>query len=464
VKPVIYWLAILSAVVCLAGPMHAAPVWTDMIEGAAIPSPWSFYSNETGNTVESVIIDVPTLNRANVLTDRTPDPAYGKAQITRPNWTDGPQGVTVHCRFMVLSGSEDGAIAIQVPEGRTGGDANGLVKWAWFSDNGGQMVLVKPNQPSVSFSAPADTWVEIWETISNGQWKLWVKNGASWGTPLQGSLQSGQGVPYFGSGSFEAVDSVMKLDFARLYIKGAYQPTDPNRPVMPAYTSRIGEAKVSYPLGYPVDLTDKVVTNSWTEMGDISYNVLYVQELNSDRSAGVKVKREIQSEEEQIAVGSRVRVRGYQDLSEGEVFVVGDAVTVTTPAPQSPRLPTPLFLTNKLVSTGSHGLQPAYTTGAFGTNNTGLRIRICGTVTQTGYDSYLDQPIAYVEDATVVANDSERWTDGAYAGIKVIGVSNVDVGDRVSIAGNASVQISRVDNKSFIPCVVCRRDADVKKY
>ena len=471
-RKVVAVLTIVVAIACLCGPAQPAPVWTDVIEGGAVADPWSFFSQRTGNTVDTIIIDAGTLNRALVLTDYSDDGTFGKAQIQRPNWRDGPNGVTLHCRFMVVSGSEDGAIGIQIPEGQTGGDTNGLIKWAWYSANGGEMRLAKPDQPGTNFPALADTWVEIWQTISGGGWKLWVKSGGSWTVlpQLQGTLAlTKAGIPYIGSGNFPAWNAQMEVDFARIHIVGAYGPNDPDRPVLPDATSNIGTAKVTHPLGFPESFPNKMVTSSWTQDVDARFcNVLYIQD--DSRAAGVRVQREIQNVSEKVAVGARVDVKGFFDRTNQEVKVMVDELTIATAAPVPPVLPGPLWVLGKNVSAGSLGLQTAYSPTSVGLNNAGLRVRTYGVVTATGKtDPVTGFVMSYIDDGTGMINDSYYWylfddPSGPFPGIKVYNATGLNVGDKVAVSGSAGVEQYILDPSVYYPVIYCATPSDVSKY
>lgn len=454
-------LTVIVALICLCGLVYAA-TWSYMLEGAVIPGPYYFQTQTTESYVNTSIIDTATMNRAISIVDES---TSVKAQIVRPNYHSENSGVTVHMRFQVGANSTSNAVGIQIPDNyMIGSETRGHVKWSWSNN---QMTVSKGTPDGVgSFSVPADTWVEIWITLVDNQFKLWVKNGSTWTLTNQGTLRTGGVAAYIGSGD-NAGKGSMLVDFFRFCNFGAFEPTDPNVPTLPLPTNSIGESKAWYPIGYPVDLQGKVVTNSWVEIGPVIYNIVYIQESN--RSAGLRVRREVQSYEDKLVLGSTVNLRGYCDIADKEVFAVADDLSATPPAPES-SLPDPVLIAGKNIGIGVLGLQEAYTdTLSSGLNNVGLRVRISGYVTASGaIDLEKNMFISYVDDrVTNIPNDSLYWylptTGVPYPGFKVYTTDALTEGNYVAVSGNVGIEKNIIDNSIFYPVIYSAQPSDVNE-
>lgn|GEM_PF-2828546 len=450
-------LVILAVIVALACACTAAiaATWDDMMEGALAPPPM----NTIGAT--DTVIQTP-YNRVLRLI------GGADSRVQRANYSESlGSGVTAYVRFRVVSSTQEGW-GIQIADVRNWS----LVTWTWRPDNGGELYLRKSvadsGQPT-TLSMPAGTWVELWFTMKNWRWTLYKKSGGTWTLYSKGGVDNPakQGLSYFGG----TCNGTMEVDFFRM-AHGAYAPTDPNAPTLPAATNLIGKAKADYVTGYPVSFANKVVTNSWVEMGGADiFNWYYIQE--DDRSAGIKVRRTIDNWFDQAEVGSRVNiVNGFLNVAQKEAFVVVDEQTTASAAPQPPVLPRPLGIFSNFAKMGKAGgrdfpvQEPIWATSK-GLNYIGLRIKALGTVTDTGYltDSLTGLPVSYVDDGSSIVNDSlmQYWFAKSVYGFKVYNASGMSVGDRVAITGNLGVEQDALSG-SYYPVIHCLGADDVKKY
>ncbi len=451
--------AITVALTCVCVPAHAAPRWDVMYEGSAIPGPW-YFSEITPDAWYDSEVDPLTLNRIGKLIDGD---TTKNGRLQRQQFNYGWNGMTLHARFRVVSAA-DNSVRLQLSEDLVNGDAAGYTRWHWFNSNGGEFILQRGALVTGSnrFAAPLNQWLELWMKIVNPNWEIYLWNGSSWMLTAAGTLEVGGGVSCLGSGTTGEVH----VDFLRHHTHGGYEPTDPNRPVLPNPTDRIGQAKIDYGIGYPVDLPDKIVTNSYVAWSDpYYYNHFFIQE--SDRSAGLRVRRVAASESDRTPVGSRVRVEGYFDIFSEDVAAIADRLTISTPAPDPVVLPVSLGMTTPRVGGSAFGVQPAASTLSLGLNNVGLRVRTCGLNT-TPYYPYPDPLtgfwMSYVDDCDGVYNDTDFWFGSKLPGIKVYTAEPLTIGTWVEVTGNAAVEQHPVNGAVHYQVIYANQPGDVRTY
>jgi hypothetical protein len=448
-----------------------------MFEGAAFPdvgpglSPWYFILVTPSTYYQSYNIGgAPGIRAINMFDDSTVE----TARVQRDQRRDGPHAMTMHLRFMIPAANASDAAGIQFSDDLTDDANHGRVRWGWFNDGTMRLNRGIATWGPTSYSAPQNQWREIWMTLNSQaspQWKLWLWDDATstWTVHSYGTLQSGGGVCYIGISG--GAKGQMDIDFMRYTSAGAYAPDDPDRPVLPPYTNRIGEAKVNYCIGYPVDFQDKIVTNSylaWNAKGQREDH-LFIQDDDhipeADRTAGIKIIKPVQDDSEKVPVGSRINVKGFLNVLAREAFVSADDVPIATPAPQQPVPPKPLYVVGRNVSAGKLGVQPPYSDTSYGLNNAGLRVRTFGIVTQSGIaDPSTDLAMCYVDDGSGVINDSLDWYGQTFPGVKVYTSAALAVGARVGISGNAGVEESTFDNTLCYPVIFAALPEDVTVY
>lgn len=182
--------------------------------------------------------------------------------------------------------------------------------------------------------------------------------------------------------------------------------------------------------GMPVGLANKVVTASF----DAGF---YIEE--SDRTSGILVMGPGPNAGALATVGG---VMGVNALGERAIL---DPAVITEAAPQSSRIPGPLYMTNWALGGSAFNAYTAGKEGGAGLNNVGLLVKAAGRVLTVDENGFTMTDGSACDPISVVTS-------------QVAGVS-VAEGDYVSVVGICSLEL----NPTLKPLIRVREAADVRK-
>lgn len=196
---------------------------------------------------------------------------------------------------------------------------------------------------------------------------------------------------------------------------GVWSATASTDGIALAATTTIGGAKALSDTS-SVSLTNKIVTASFPAS-------FYIEE--ADRTSGIMVLSDAG-----LGEGALVTIGGMMGVNGVGERAILNAVITPEAAPDTSRIPAPLFMVGSALGGSTFGPYTAGSANGSGLNNVGLLIKVCGTV----------QAI----------NDSDiEITDGSGTGPIKILTGGIEVpalltGDFISVVGISSLEIDPV--------------------